>query len=131
MKLKDAAGWANACEKNRADPYGASILDYAERWANIMEGELTTGKKLEDIARETSLKAGEGEGITGFMYGIAVGVLSQVWEHGEELRRWNNLDLQLGDEGERANETGGVLNPAILCREDGTEEIGQNEDVDE
>jgi hypothetical protein len=57
------------------------------------------------------------------MYGAAVSVLSSCWEHGEELRRWHNLDVQIHDEGEKANETGAVLNPAIMCigKSDGTE----------
>ena len=54
------------------------------------------------------------EGITGFMYGCAVGILSQVWVHGEQLRRWQNKDTQIGTEGDEANEKGGVLNPALL-----------------
>jgi len=37
-----------------------------------------------------------------------------VWAHGEALRLWHNLKYQLRDEGEKANETGGVLNPALL-----------------
>ena len=41
-------------------------------------------------------------------------MLSQVWEHGEELRRWHNLDTQIHDEGEKANDEGSVLNPALL-----------------
>jgi len=34
------------------------------------------------------------------MYGAAVAILSKVWKHGEELRRWHNLKTQIGDEGE-------------------------------
>jgi len=48
------------------------------------------------------------------MYGCAVVILSKCWEHGEALRRWHNKDTQIGDEGDRANESGGVLNPALL-----------------
>jgi hypothetical protein len=54
------------------------------------------------------------EGITGFMYGWSVGCLSRAWRHGEQLRRWHNKGTQIGNEGDKANETGGVLNPAIL-----------------
>lgn len=54
------------------------------------------------------------DGITGFMYGMAVNILSQCWLHGEALRRWHNIKMQIGDEGERANERGAVLNPALL-----------------
>ena len=34
--------------------------------------------------------------------------------NGEDLRRWHNLDTQIRNEGEIANEKGGVLNPAIM-----------------
>ena len=78
-----------------------------------MEEGIGDGKKLEDIAQATSHEA-DTEGITGFMYGCAVSLLSQAWKHGEELRRWHNLDTQIKDEGEKANESGGVLNPALL-----------------
>lgn len=54
------------------------------------------------------------DGITGFMYGCAVSGLAKFWKHGEQLRRWHNKDSQLGTEGDEANESGGVLNPAIL-----------------
>lgn len=110
--LKDAATWEKGLENNR-DPYGAAGYRFAARWANFMEREMAAGKALADIAKPTCREAND-EGITGFMYGCAVGILSHCWEHGEELRRWHNLDTQIKDEGERANESGGVLNPAVL-----------------
>lgn len=112
MKLKDAEGWAKAQAAN-TEPYGNAILIYAERWADLMEAKLAEGHTLADIARPTSSEANT-EGITGFMYGAAVSMLAQAWAHGEELRRWHNLDTQIGDEGVRANESGGTLNPALL-----------------
>jgi hypothetical protein len=48
------------------------------------------------------------------MYGCAVSILAKCWQHGDQLRRWHNLKTQIRDEGERANESGGVLNPALL-----------------
>lgn len=95
------------------DPYSRGVYVYAARWANLMEEGMATGQKLGDIAKGTR-HAADVEGITGFMYGCAISILSEAWEHGEELRRWSNLDLQIGDEGEKANESGGVLNPALL-----------------
>jgi hypothetical protein len=41
-------------------------------------------------------------------------MLAKCWLHGEALRRWHNKDTQIGTEGDRANERGGVLNPAML-----------------
>lgn len=125
MRLKNAEGWEKAKTAN-TDPYGNACITYMERWANLMEAKIdaaptipndTTEKLVERTikacARDTSHEA-DTEGITGFMYGAAVSILSQVWEHGEALRRWHNLNTQLGNEGERANESGGVLNPALL-----------------
>ena len=41
-------------------------------------------------------------------------MLAQCGVHGEALRRWHNRDTQIGTEGDKANESGGVLNPALL-----------------
>lgn len=79
-----------------------------------MEGRIAKGETVAVCAKEMSHLA-DTEGITGFMYGCAVSILSQVWVHGEELRRWHNIETQIKDEGEKANESGGVLNPALLC----------------
>ena len=112
MKIRNSEDW-NKDRENNTDGYGKATLDYAERWADLMEVEIDGGAKLHDIAKRLSHEA-DSEGITGFMYGAAVSVLARVWEHGQELRTWHNLDIQIGDEGERANERGGTLNPALL-----------------
>ncbi len=99
--------------KNNQDGYGACVYRYAARWAAMMEAAMASGATVADCADKASHDA-DIEGITGFMYGCAVSVLSKVWEHGEALRRWHNIKSQIGKEGERANESGGVLNPAIV-----------------
>ena len=98
---------------NNTDPYGRRCFTYAEEWANLMEARMADGESIEDCAKETSHEA-DTDGITGFMYGAAVSILAGCWEHGEELRRWHNLDTQIRDEGEKANEKGTTLNPALL-----------------
>lgn len=112
IELKDVERWEEIKRAN-TDPYGARILSYAEDWARLMQVELANGKALKDCANDLSHLA-DYDGITGFMYGSAVLILSECWQHGEELRRWHNIATQLGNEGEKANESGGVLNPAIL-----------------
>jgi len=112
MNLKDAAGWGEAKAAN-TDPYGGRVMSYAEDWANFMEREIAKGQTLEQCADRTSREA-DTDGITGFMYGAAVATLAAVWEHGDALRRWHNLKTQIGNEGEKANESGGTLNPALL-----------------
>ena len=112
MELADKKTWEEFKNKNQ-DPYGAGVVVYAERWARLMQREMANGKKLEDVAEATSHVA-DTDGITGFMYGCAVSTLAHCWKFGDELRRWHNLDTQIGNEGEKANESGGVLNPALL-----------------
>ncbi len=112
MTLRDPEGWKESCRVN-SDGYGGAVMTYAERWARLMEARMSKGECIADIADECSHLA-DNEGITGFMYGCAVSILSKVWQHGEALRLWHNLKTQIQDEGVRANESGGVLNPAML-----------------
>lgn len=112
IELAEEAGWQKFKDNNK-DGYGGAVVTYAERWARLMQVEMANGKKLEDMADATSSEA-DLEGITGFMYGCAVSTLAHCWKHGDQLRRWHNLKTQIGDEGEKANESGGVLNPALL-----------------
>jgi len=112
MTLRDEEGWKKSVAAN-TDGYGCGVISFAERWARLMEGRMANGDTLEACADEDSSLA-DNEGITGFMYGAAVSILSQVWIHGEQLRRWHNLKTQIGHEGEKANESGSVLNPAFL-----------------
>lgn len=112
LDLTDADGWQKGLATN-SDGYGRAVYTFAERWARLMQVEIAQGARLADIADRLVSEA-DVEGITGFMYGCAVNVLSHCWRHGEELRRWHNLKTQIRDEGERANESGGVLNPALL-----------------
>jgi len=112
MQIKDNEAWKGFCEKNK-DGYGGAVVGYAERWADLMESRMNEGETIESCAEETSHEA-DTEGITGFMYGCAVSTLARCWEHGERLRQWHNKDVQIGVEGEAANASGGVLNPALL-----------------
>ena len=91
-------------EKN-TDAYGKAAVDYAIAWAKLMQAEIKAGKKLQDVADKTSHDA-DTDGITGFMYGCAVSMLSQCWKHGEELRKWHNKEYD--------HEGDGVVNPAVL-----------------
>jgi hypothetical protein len=115
VKLKPGTEkeYAEYVAKNQGDSYSNRVVTYAEEWANLMEEKIGKGAKIADIAKDTGHRA-DTDGITGFMYGCAVSGLAHFWEHGEELRRWHNLDTQIGNEGEKANESGGVLNPALL-----------------
>jgi len=112
MEILDQKRWDEGKAKN-TDAYGARIFSYAEDWANFMEDKMAEGAKLEDVA-EMCARDADTDGISGFMYGAAVATLSKCWKHGDQLRRWHNLDTQIGNEGEKANEGDGTLNPAML-----------------
>lgn len=116
---------------NSKDGYSRGVVDFAEQWAALMEAriaELETGNLAYGVVGEHARVTGFAEavqpqalshkadtdGITGFMYGCAVQGLAHFWKHGEILRRWHNLDTQIRDEGEKANTSGGTLNPALL-----------------
>lgn len=96
-------------EKN-SDPCGRACFAYAERWAGMMEEKIKASEEDEmkvivDNAEQLSHEA-DTEGITGFMYGIAVSILSQCWEYGECLRKWNNKEYKYDGDG--------VVNPAVI-----------------
>ena len=113
FSIKDKELWQKCLDANVDDKYGTEINRFSAAWAHIMEKKMEAGAKLEDIVKESDREANT-EGITGFMYGAAVSTLAGVWEHGDRLRRWHNVDIQIHDEGEKANSEGRVLNPAIL-----------------
>ena len=114
MEFLNKALWEKGVAANQ-DDYGACVYRYAQRWAEMIEKAMADGAQLEDIAENLNHEA-DSEGITGFMSGAAVGVLSACWKHGEQLRLWHNLKGQIHDEGAKANkEKGAVLNPAVLC----------------
>jgi hypothetical protein len=96
-----ASSWATLMEKNLTDQKDAARLMGGEEFAKVAK------------PKEASHEA-DNEGITGFIYGCAVTILSQTWVHGEELRQWHNTEHQIRSEGEAANKNGGVLNPALL-----------------
>lgn len=104
IELKDEVLWIDQKTVN-SDCYGKAIMDYAERWALLMQLEIANGKEIKDIAGKTSHEA-DTDGLTGSMYGAAVMELSSCWKYGEELRKWHNKEYD--HEGE------GIVNPAIL-----------------
>lgn len=106
----DSEGWEKTVERN-TDPYGAATVSYANAWAQMMEGLINQGSLLKDIAEECSQLA-DTEGITGFMYGCAVSILSQCWKYGSDLNAWHNG--KYGEQGEEATKSGGTINPAVL-----------------
>lgn len=130
IELSNPEGWQASMDANPRDPdgehnYGSAVNAFAERWAELMQDALAKGETFDQMARRCEREAddslGKWSGITGFQYGCAVSLLAQCWKYGDELRRWHNLATQLGNEGEKANESGGTLNPAIMTVQMGEE----------
>jgi len=110
MKIKEGKEreYKDWFDKN-SDPYSRECFLYAERWASLLEKEIMSDEEaLPTIVKcaDNLSHVADTSGITGFMYGCAVSILSQCWKYGEELRKWHNKEYDY--EGE------GVVNPAIL-----------------
>jgi len=106
LTVKDGmeAEWEESVNKNR-DSYGYGVV-----LATSLVGKaLDEGKSPEEADN-----ASDGIGITGFMAGCVAHWIAHYHPRGEEFRRWWNKAMQIHDEGEKANESGGVLNPALL-----------------
>lgn len=116
MQFSNEEMWNQYVATNSDHPYSKACVDFAKEWAEEMEKKIAAGATVADCAKAccTEVDGRPDFGITAFMYGAAVSMLSKTWKHGEELRRWHNLDTQIGTEGVKANESGGVLNPALL-----------------
>lgn len=93
----------------QSNSYGRACFTYAERWAEMIEVMIKEpGDAMNIISTNANRLSHDAdvEGITGFMYGCAVSILTQFWVYGEELRKWHN---------ERYNYDGdGVVNPAVM-----------------
>jgi hypothetical protein len=111
IEIIDLKEWNDWKAKN-TDGYGACIFEYAESWAKLMQAEAEAKGYssidfvvLSGIAEETSYELGF-LGITGFMYGASVSILSKCWKYGEMLRKWHNKEYN--------HDGDGVVNPAII-----------------
>ena len=92
------------------DAYGHACFTFAERWAELIENAMENSEctPMEVIIKRADglANAADTEGITGYMYGCAVSILSQCWEYGEELRKWHNKEYDYSGDG--------VVNPAVM-----------------
>lgn len=99
--------WAQGIAAQKGSAYGLETYQFAEDWARLMQVRIAAGENLSDIADECCTVADKAHGITGFMYGCAVGILAETWVYGDTLRRWHNAKYGRAD-------AKGAVNPAIL-----------------
>lgn len=111
MQLQDQKAYDDWKTNQKGDPYSLACFTYAERWAALMEAEMEEKPDTDfaELAKRLSNTA-DVEGITGFMYGMAVNILSKCWVNGELLRLWHNGEYGVKPEDDK----GGVVNPAII-----------------
>lgn len=108
QQLKNPDAWKE-WRDNNTDAYGGACVRVAY---NVMK-KLDDGEPIADV-HELICDADDVGGITGFMAGAVASMVSGCHERGEEFRRLWNGDVAIGDEGGKANDSGGVLNPALL-----------------
>ena len=89
MKIKPGMESVYASLKNEMTQDGRSnaVISYAERWADMMEQRISNGTSVSEAAAQTRYEANQ-ENLSWFMYGNAVRVLVNFWDHGEELWQW-------------------------------------------
>lgn len=99
--------WEEWIKINSKGSYNLCTVDFARRWAKYMQHIMKKhNKSISQIANKTR-SVSDIDGITGFMYGISVSVLSQCWKYGDDLKKWHNKEW--GHEDAK-----GVINPAII-----------------
>lgn len=108
--MKNQKDWDEWVKKND-DPYGKACVDVARGVMKILDnGEPFDCHGIISQANKDT----EAGGITGFMAGCVAQMVSHCHDRGENFRRQWNVDNQIQDEGDKANESGEVLNPALL-----------------
>lgn len=111
MPIVDNELWQSWVDANQ-DPYGKYCVNVARQVMVILDEEPDEFDCHTIICRAD--EEIETDGLTGFMAGCVAQMVSETHSRGEEFRRKWNCHCQISDEGEKANESGGVLNPAVL-----------------
>ena len=100
---------AKGKEQEYKDWYEKTVIHTVERVLHMLKMGWNDGREdrsirrrrnevIVDNAKQLSYEA-DRDGITGFMYGAAVSILSQYWEYGECLRKWHNKDYGYDGDG--------------------------------
>lgn len=94
------------------DSYGRTCFVYAERFADLLEIEYVKSidvpmSKILELYGDKFSDDADKEGMTGFMVGISINILSQCWEYGEVLKVWWNTQYDRPD-------AEGTVNPACI-----------------
>ena len=110
MPITKQEEWDNQVKVNKSS-YGKACVDVAREVMRLLDE--TEDFDTHKIICQAAGNVKDG-GITGFQAGCVAQIVSQCHSRGEEFRKKWNLDNQIQKEGEKANESGGILNLAIL-----------------
>jgi len=113
MPIIKTEDWEKYIEANK-DPYGKACVDTAREVMRLLDEQDDFDTHTIICDADKNIGAGS---ITGFMAGAVASMVSRCHSRGEEFRKKWNVDNQISDEGETANESGGTLNPALLTVE--------------
>lgn len=113
MPIINVETWKSWVKAND-DDYGKACVDTARQAMVILDEGPSDFDCHSLVCRAADEALGKDAGITGFMSGMVAVMISKCHSRGEEFRHKWNIDTQIRDEGERANEAGTVLNPALL-----------------
>ena len=113
MPISDTEKWKKLKDSN-TDGYGGACVLVAERVMQLLDndpGDFDASKLVRCADKDVDFVVG---GITVLMAGTVAAMVTECHSRGDEFRRKWNCETQIADEGDRANESGGVLNPALL-----------------
>lgn len=78
FRVRDKAAFENFVQINSQDGYSYACVQYAARWARLMEENIAKGVTGKEMVERTSHEANT-DGITGAMHGAARAVLKHHW----------------------------------------------------
>lgn len=90
MKIINQPLWDSQTGAFRME-YTRIVVDFAKRWAELMETRIAAGEKLADIAKQTADEA-DTEDISGMAYSVAVMLMVGSWVYGKDLFVWHQAN---------------------------------------
>ena len=113
MTIIKEEDWQKHVDAND-DPYGKCCVDVTREVMRLLDTPEYQTFDCYKVICDAEKNIGE-DGITGFMAGAIASMVSQCHSRGEEFRKMWNLENQIHNEGEKANEKeGAVINPALM-----------------
>lgn len=117
MKIREGREkyWEDVWDLNQTDDYSKAAIECSKYWAELMESQMDSGKKLEDVAKDTSFEASAKYEITGAMYNAGLELLVKYWLYGEDLMKWHNRRYAPSEEeGDKLTEERRLINTSVV-----------------